>query len=57
MAYKVDAGKCSNCGSCEDACPSEAISEKNGARWIDADKCVDCGSCEADCSSEAIAQA
>jgi len=54
MAYKIDDSKCSNCGACESDCPSEAISEKNGKRWIDADKCVDCGACSAACPVEAI---
>lgn len=57
MAYKVKKADCSNCGTCEDTCPNEAISEKDDARWIDPDKCVDCGSCEGDCPSNAIVQA
>ncbi|MDR2078792.1 MAG: 4Fe-4S binding protein [Treponema sp.] len=54
MAYKIS-DACVNCGSCESECPSEAISEKDNARWIDPDKCVDCGSCAASCPTEAIA--
>ncbi|GMO29677.1 MAG: 4Fe-4S binding protein [Spirochaetaceae bacterium] len=56
MAYQIKADDCSNCGACEDACPCEAISEKDGARVIDAEKCSDCGTCEAECPSEAISQ-
>ncbi|GMO31494.1 MAG: 4Fe-4S binding protein [Termitinemataceae bacterium] len=53
MAYKITK-ECSNCGTCEDDCPSEAISEKDGIRWIDPEKCADCGSCADSCPSDAI---
>ncbi len=55
MAYKVT-DACVNCGACEPECPVEAISEKDGARWIDPDKCIDCGSCVGVCPTEAIIQ-
>jgi ferredoxin len=54
MAYIVTDSKCTNCGACEGECPAEAISEKNGKRWIDASKCVDCGACSGACPVEAI---
>ena len=53
MAYKVT-DACVNCGACESECPVQAISEKNGVRWIDPSKCIDCGSCAATCPTEAI---
>jgi ferredoxin len=53
MAYKVGE-TCINCGICEEACPAEAISEKDGKRWIDPDKCLGCGACLGSCSVEAI---
>ncbi|GMO57201.1 MAG: 4Fe-4S binding protein [Termitinemataceae bacterium] len=56
MAYKIT-DECVNCGACEDECPSEAISEKEGVRVIDAAKCADCGSCVDACPSEAIKEA
>ena len=55
MAYKVNADTCTNCATCESECPVEAISEKDGKRWVDADKCADCGACSAVCPVEAIA--
>ncbi len=53
MAYKVT-DACVNCGACEGECPVEAISEKDGMRWIDPDKCQDCGACAGVCPTEAI---
>ena len=55
MAHKVN-DDCVNCGSCDSECAVEAISEKNGKRWIDSDKCVDCGACVSACPTESIAQ-
>ena len=55
MAYKVNEAACTNCGSCDSECPVEAISEKNGKRWVDSAKCADCGACAAVCPVEAIA--
>jgi ferredoxin len=55
MAYKVT-DACVNCGACESECPAEAISEKNGARWIDPAKCMDCGACAGSCPTEAIVE-
>ena len=54
MAYKVS-DACTNCGTCDSECPTEAISEKNGKRFIDPSKCVDCGACSGVCPVEAIA--
>jgi ferredoxin len=56
MAYKVT-DACVNCGACDAECPVEAISEKNGVRWIDPDLCTDCGACASVCPTEAIIQA
>ena len=55
MAYKVNEATCTNCGSCDSECPVEAISEKNGKRWVDSAKCADCGACAGVCPVEAIA--
>lgn len=56
MAYKINDSTCTNCGACEGNCPTEAISEKNGKRWIDAAKCAGCGVCASDCPVEAITE-
>jgi ferredoxin len=53
MAYKIS-DACTNCGTCDSECPVEAISEKDGKRFIDKEKCVDCGACSGVCPVEAI---
>ena len=55
MAYKVG-DACANCGACDSECAVEAISEKDGKRWIDAEKCVSCGACAGACPTEAITE-
>ncbi len=57
MAYKIDAGTCVNCGTCEPDCPVGAISENDGHREIDATKCISCGTCASECPAAAIAEA
>ncbi len=53
MAYVIS-DECTCCGSCVDACPSEAIKEGDPKYIIDADACIDCGVCEDECPVEAI---
>ena len=53
MAYKVN-DDCVNCGSCDSECSVDAISEKDGKRFIDPDKCVSCGACASACPTESI---
>lgn len=57
MAYKIDAGTCVNCGTCEPDCPVGAISENGGHREIDATKCISCGTCASECPATAISEA
>ena len=53
MAVKVDKEKCTACGVCVDACPTEAIEVDEVAK-IDEEKCVDCGTCVDECPNEAL---
>ncbi len=53
MAHKIS-DACTNCGACQDVCPVEAISEKDGKRVIDPETCVDCGACVGECPVDAI---
>ncbi|MGP1458179.1 MAG: indolepyruvate ferredoxin oxidoreductase subunit alpha [Treponema sp.] len=55
MAYVIEAGKCTNCGTCEPECPVGAISESSDKRVIEADTCISCGACAAVCPTDAIA--
>jgi ferredoxin len=57
----VDAGLCTGCGSCEDACHFGAIGGYGVAgeyrAKIDAEKCFGCGLCRNHCPQEAISMA
>jgi len=55
MPAKVDSGKCTGCESCVSACPTSAISMKDGKAAVSKDDCVDCGACVGECPVEAIA--
>lgn len=54
MAVKVDAEKCTACGSCVDACPSEALKVDGDCVVVDADACIDCGVCVDECPTDAL---
>jgi NAD-dependent dihydropyrimidine dehydrogenase PreA subunit len=53
MAYVIT-DECIACGSCEDECPVEAISEGDDIYMINPDLCTDCGACADICPVEAI---
>jgi len=50
----VDAGQCSECGTCHDRCPMEALGFADGATAVDLDRCIGCGLCVPTCPSEAV---
>ena len=54
MAIIVDEEKCTGCGSCVEACPSEAITIENDKAKIDLEECVECESCLDECPEGAI---
>ncbi|MDR0818088.1 MAG: 4Fe-4S binding protein [Oscillospiraceae bacterium] len=56
MAYKITED-CKACGNCKEACPVDAIVEKDGKYIINADECVDCGTCESNCPVNAAVPA
>ena len=56
MAYVIS-DECTSCGTCVDACPSDAISEGDDKYVIDPEECVDCGTCVDECPAEAISEA
>jgi NAD-dependent dihydropyrimidine dehydrogenase PreA subunit len=53
MAYVIT-DECIACGSCEDECPVDAISEGDDKYIINPDLCTDCGACADICPVEAI---
>ena len=55
MAYVISSA-CTACGSCKEACPTEAIHEGD-IYSIDPDTCIDCGACESECAFDAISPA
>jgi len=55
MAVKVNIEKCNGCGTCVEACPTEALSLDNDKITVDADACIDCGVCIDECPVEALA--
>ncbi len=48
VKFKVDSKTCIGCGICvqSKACPTTAISLKNGKAVIDPEKCIGCGICQ-----------
>jgi len=55
ITYKVDAEKCTGCGACLKACPSQAVSgEKKRSHAIDPAKCIRCGACHDACKFNAV---
>ena len=55
MAYKITS-ECISCGSCQEACPMEAIKEGDTQYVIDAEACIDCGACAGSCPVDAIVE-
>ncbi|MBN2539621.1 MAG: 4Fe-4S binding protein [Deltaproteobacteria bacterium] len=53
MAYVIT-DECTGCGSCEDECSVNAISEGDDKYVIDPEACTDCGDCADICPVEAI---
>ena len=53
MPIRVIEEKCTACGSCEEVCPSDAITVEDAA-VIDEEECVECETCIDECPSEAI---
>ena len=54
MEMQVEQAKCIGCGSCERACPMQAIALKNTKASIDIQHCLTCGKCQHVCPKKAI---
>lgn len=42
----VDPDRCTGCGRCAEACPTEAVTMKSRVAVVDISKCVGCGACQ-----------
>lgn len=52
---KIDNEECAACGTCEDACPVNAIESTNGdIPQVNEKVCLGCGVCALDCSTESL---
>jgi NAD-dependent dihydropyrimidine dehydrogenase PreA subunit len=51
----VDAERCSECGTCHERCPMEALQAGEGATVVDLDRCIGCGVCVPTCPTDAVA--
>jgi len=54
MVAIVDAEKCDGCGTCVDACSTEAITIVDDVAVVDENECVDCEVCVDECPNGAI---
>jgi ferredoxin len=52
---RLDAEKCTGCGTCLEVCPHAVLAKQNGkVRIQDRDACMECGACSRNCPVEAI---
>lgn len=54
MRFFVEQEKCTHCGACIEACPTDMIRERNGQLKISFVACIGCGHCLAICPAGAI---
>lgn len=54
MAIRINAERCTGCGSCIDSCAVEALSLMGGLVRVDEEKCTQCGDCVQACPNEAL---
>ena len=54
---QIDENKCTGCGTCINACPTQAITVSDNLATIDQDLCVECANCAAVCTAGAISGA
>jgi electron transport complex protein RnfB len=50
----VVADRCTQCGTCEERCPMDALASADGPTRVDHDRCIGCGLCVVTCPSEAL---
>jgi len=56
VTLRLDAEKCTGCGTCLQVCPQAVLARENGKVRIDSrDSCMECGACARNCPTGAIA--
>lgn len=56
--FAIDPKVCTGCGSCQEACPCDAISEsEEGYFVVDYDACAECGACFDVCEFNSVIEA
>jgi len=51
MPAVVDKEKCTGCGDCVEACPSNAVQLQDEKANVSTDDCIDCGACVDACTT------
>jgi len=54
MPARVETEKCDGCGTCAEACPTEAIKVVDDVAVVDEEECTECGVCVDECPNGAI---
>lgn len=52
--FYINNSQCTDCGRCNELCPTSAIYSAQAKRYINYDKCTSCGSCLKICNAGAI---
>lgn len=51
---QIDRDRCTGCGICVEACPTEAIAIQDGFAHINGERCNECGTCAEVCPQGAV---
>ncbi|PKN44793.1 MAG: hypothetical protein CVU59_10800 [Deltaproteobacteria bacterium HGW-Deltaproteobacteria-17] len=51
---RVDAERCTECGTCAERCPTKAVRDEGGVFAYEEEKCIGCGLCVTGCPQNAL---